>query len=98
MYISLKVDRAIFVNALYFFLYFFLLVWVNNNYVYMLYEYMGAASKPLDGVLLVYLFILALVSSFLCGPRISKPGDIVVAFLIMIIVPHALVLNGANVF
>ncbi|WLH11219.1 hypothetical protein PSH58_20460 [Pseudomonas hefeiensis] len=98
MYISLKVDRAIFVNALYFFLYFFLLVWVNNNYVYMLYEYMGAASKPLDGVLLAYLFLLALLSSFLCGPRISKPGDIVVVFLIMIVVPHALVLNGANMF
>ncbi|WP_411386854.1 hypothetical protein [Pseudomonas sp. MPB03] len=98
MYISLKVDKATFLNGMYFFIYFVLLLWMNNNYLYLLYDYMGAAQKSLDGLQVVYLFLLAVGSSLLCGSSISKPGDIVVALLFLVVVPHALVLNGANTF
>lgn len=98
MHISLRVKAAVFLNALYFFAYFVLLIWVNNNYVYQLYDYMGASFKVVDGYLLIYLSVLAMVSSVLCGSIIRKPGDIVVVMLFLIIVPHALVLNGANRF
>lgn len=98
MYISLKVDKATFLNTLYFFIYFVLLLWMNNNYLYLLYDYMGAAQKSLDGLQVAYLLFLAVGSSLLCGSSISKPGDIVVALLFLVIVPHALVLNGANAF
>ncbi|MCW1244308.1 hypothetical protein OC610_07815 [Pseudomonas sp. SAICEU22] len=98
MYISLKIDKAAVLNALLFFSYFALLLWVNNNYLYLLYDYMGASQRGLDGLELVYLMFLALGSSLLCGSSISKPGDIVVVLLFLIVVPHALVLNGANTF
>lgn len=98
MYLSLRVDGAALLNALYFFVYFVLLVLVNNNYAYVLHEYMGAAEKNLDFSVLIYLLFLAVFCSFLCGSKLSKPGDLVVALLIMVIVPHALVLNGANSF
>ncbi|WP_214510787.1 hypothetical protein [Pseudomonas brassicacearum] len=98
MYISLKVDKATFLNALYFFIYFVLLLWMSNNYLYLLYDYMGASQKSFDGLQVVYLLLLAVGSSLLCGSSISKPGDIVVVLLFLVIVPHALVLNGANVF
>lgn len=98
MHISLRVDTPVFFNAFCFFAYFVLLLWVNNSYVYQLYGYMGATYKVVDGYLLVYVFVLAISSSVLCGSRISKPGDIVVVLLFLIIVPPALVLNGANIF
>lgn len=98
MYISLKVDKATFLNALYFFIYFVLLLWMNNNYLYLLYDYMGASQKSWDALQVVYLLFLAMGSSLLCGSSISKPGDIVVALLFLVVAPHALVLNGANAF
>jgi hypothetical protein len=98
MYLSARIDKLVFINALLFFAYFAVLIWVNNSYVYKLHEYMGAATKPVSIGLIIYLAILATVCAFLSGPRVDRPGDLVVTLLFLVIVPHALVLEAANQF
>lgn len=98
MYLSARVDKSVFSNALLFFIYFLVLVWVNNSYVYILHEYMGAAVKPVSVGLIVYLAVLAPVCAFLCGTTVERPGDLVVTLLFLVVVPHALVLEAANQF
>ncbi|MCX2889737.1 hypothetical protein OO258_15980 [Pseudomonas sp. DCB_BI] len=98
MYLSARLDRSVFLNALLFFTYFLVLVWVNNSYVYVLHEYMGAAVKPVSVGLIIYLAVLAPVCSFLCGTRVERPGDLIVTLLFLVVVPHALVLEAANQF
>ncbi|WP_448197306.1 hypothetical protein [Pseudomonas putida] len=98
MYLSARLDKTVFTNALLFFVYFLVLVWVNNSYVYVLHEYMGAAAKPVSIGLVLYFAMLAPVCAFLCGTKIERPGDLVVSLLFLVVVPHALVLDGANEF
>lgn len=98
MYVLARVDRSLLFNAFLLFAYFFSLVWVNNSYIYILYEYMGAAKKPVDFGLISYLMLLAFVCALLCGAEIRRPGDLLVTLLVVVLVPHALVLNGANQF
>ena len=98
MYLLARVDRSVLFNTLLLFTYFAVVVWVNNNYIFSLYEYMGAAKKTVDLALVSYLIILAFVCSLLCGGKIRRPGDLLVTLLIVVLVPHALVLNGANQF
>ncbi|BBH47479.1 hypothetical protein [Pseudomonas sp. KU43P] len=98
MYVLARVDRSLLFNAFLLFAYFVAVVWVNNNYIYILYEYMGAAKKPVDFGLISYLMVLAFVCALLCGAEIRRPGDLLVTLLIVVLVPHALVLNGANQF
>ncbi|EKT4496643.1 hypothetical protein ACF8Q9_25415 [Pseudomonas sp. TYF_15] len=98
MYLSARLDKSVFLNALLFFIYFLVLVWVNNSYVYMLHEYMGAAVKPVSVGLIIYLAVLAPICAFLCGTRVDRPGDLVVTLLFLVVVPHALVLEAANQF
>lgn len=98
MYLSTRLDRALFFNGVLFFAYFIMMVWVNNSYAYFLHEYMGAAQKLVDFELITYLLLLAFYCSFLCGAKIRTPGDLVVILLVLVLVPHALVLNGANSF
>ncbi|MBA6109362.1 hypothetical protein H4C48_03270 [Pseudomonas asiatica] len=98
MYLSARIDKSVFLNALLFFIYFLVLVWVNNGYVYVLHEYMGAAVKPINLGLILYLSVLAPVCALLCGTRVERPGDLVVTLLFLIVVPNALVLEGANQF
>lgn len=40
--------------------------------------------------------VLALICALLCGGAIRRPGDLLVTLLVVILVPHSLVLNGAN--
>ncbi|MEF9898232.1 MAG: hypothetical protein RR736_06835 [Pseudomonas sp.] len=98
MYLSTRIDKALFPTAALFFVYFLVMVWVNNSYAYFLHEYMGAAQKNVDFEFVSYLAILAAYCSFLCSSKIRTPGDLVVVLLILVLVPHALVLNGANSF
>lgn len=98
MYFSTRLDKSLFFNGVLFFTYFVSMVWVNNSYAYFLHEYMGAAQKIVDVELIVYLLLLAFYCSFLCGSKIRTPGDLVVILLVLVLVPHALVLNGANIF
>lgn len=98
MYLLARIDRSVLLNTLLLFTYFSVVVWVNNNYIFFLYEYMGAAEKTVDFGLVPYLAILAFVCSLLCGGEIRRPGDLLVTLLIVVLVPHALVLNGANHF
>lgn len=98
MYLSARLDRSVLLNALLFFAYFLTLVWVNNSYVYILHEYMGAAAKHIDFGLIVYLAVLASICALLCGGRVERPGDLIVCLLFLVVVPHALVLNAANNF
>ncbi|WLH64557.1 hypothetical protein [Pseudomonas sp. FP2300] len=98
MYLSARLDSTVLLNALLFFVYFLTLVWVNNSYVYVLHAYMGAALKPIDLGLIVYLAVLASICALLCGARVGRPGDLVVSLLFLVVVPHALVLNAANNF
>ncbi|MBF8795120.1 hypothetical protein IRZ70_20080 [Pseudomonas monteilii] len=98
MYLSARIDKAVFLNAFLFFIYFMVLVWVNNSYVYVLHEYMGAAAKPVGVGLIIYLAILAPVCALLCGSRVERPGDLIVTLLFLVVVPHALVLEAANQF
>lgn len=96
MYILTRIDRFFLLNTLLLLAYFSAVVWVNNNYIFFLYDYMGAAKKTVDIGLYAYLPILALVCAWLCGGEIRRPGDLLVTLLIVVLVPHALVLNGAN--
>lgn len=98
MHLSTRIDKALFFNGLLFFAYFLLMVCVNNSYAYFLHEYMGATKKVVHFELIVYLFILSFYCSFLCAAKIRTPGDLIVIFLVLVLVPHALVLNGANTF
>ncbi|WP_177328444.1 hypothetical protein [Pseudomonas sp. 10-1B] len=98
MYLSARLDKTVLLNALLFFIYFMILVWVNNSYVYVLHEYMGAAVKPISIGLIVYLAVLAPACAFLCGARVERPGDLVVTLLFLVVAPHALVLEAANQF
>ncbi|MFW3596454.1 hypothetical protein ACN9S2_08400 [Pseudomonas aeruginosa] len=96
MYILARVDRSILLNTVLLFAFFSVIVWVNNNYIYHLYDYMGSAKKTVDFGLYPYLMVLALICALLCGGAIRRPGDLLVTLLVVIIVPHSLVLNGAN--
>lgn len=96
MYILARIDRFVLLNTLLLLAYFSMVVWANNNYIFFLYDYMGAAKKTVDIGLYAYLPILALVCAWLCGGEVRRPGDLLVTLLIVVLVPHALVLNGAN--
>ncbi|PXB85153.1 polymerase, partial [Pseudomonas aeruginosa] len=96
MYILARVDRSILLNTVLLFAFFSATVWVNNNYIYHLYDYMGSAKKTVDFGLYPYLMVLALICALLCGGAIRRPGDLLVTLLVVILVPHSLVLNGAN--
>ncbi|UTL82455.1 hypothetical protein [Pseudomonas putida] len=98
MYILARVDRFVLLNTLLLFAYFAVLVWANNNYIFFLYDYMGAAKKTVDLGSYAYLPVLAFICALLCGSEIRRPGDLLVTLLIVVLVPHALVLNGANRF
>lgn len=98
MYLSARLDKSVILNALLFFIYFLVLVWINNSYVYLLHEYMGAAVKPVSVGLIIYLAVLAPVCALLCGTMVERPGDLVVTLLFLVVVPHALVLEAANQF
>ncbi|WP_155950766.1 polymerase [Pseudomonas taiwanensis] len=98
MYILTRVDRSILQNTLLFFAYFCVITWVNNSYIFSLYEYMGAAEKTVDFGFFVYLVFLALICALLCGREVRRPGDLLVTLLVVILVPHALVLTGGNAF
>ncbi|MBV4501035.1 hypothetical protein [Pseudomonas shirazensis] len=96
MYLATRIDKSVLLNAVLLFAYFLALVWVNNSYIYQLYDYMGAAERPLDFVQTMYLLLLAVICALLAVGRIERPGDLLVAFFVLVLVPHALVLNGAN--
>lgn len=98
MYLSTRIDKAMIANGLLFFAYFLMLVWVNNSYAWFLYEYLGATPKDVDVGFILFLVGLSFLMSLLCGASISRPGDLVVVLLVLVLVPHALVLNGANTF
>jgi len=98
MYLLARLDKSVLLNACLFFAYFLILVWVNNNYIYSLYHYMGSAEKDIDFGLCVYLLCLGLGCALLCGGSIRRPGDLLITLMVMVLVPHALVLNGANRF
>lgn len=98
MYLTTRIDKSVLLNAVLLFAYFLVLVWVNNSYIYQLYSYMGAAERPLDVLQCLYLLLLAVVCATLAVGRIERPGDLLVAFFVLVLVPHALVLNGANRF
>lgn len=98
MYILARLDKSVLLITWLFFAYFLVLVWVNNSYLYPLYHYMGAAERDFSFGLCVYLFCLGLACALLCGDSIRRPGDLLVALIVMVLVPHALVLNGANLF
>ncbi|MFJ1572223.1 hypothetical protein ACIOAU_11605 [Pseudomonas sp. NPDC088322] len=98
MYLATRIDKSVLLNVVLLFAYFLALVWVNNSYIHQLYGYMGAAARPLDFVRILYLFLLATVCALLAVGRIERPGDLLVACFILLVVPHGLVLNGANRF
>lgn len=98
MYVLARLDKSILLNTWLFFAYFLVLVWVNNAYIYSLYHYMGSAEKDFDFGLCIYLLCLGLACALLCGGSIRRPGDLLVTLMVMVLVPHALVLNGANQF
>lgn len=98
MYLSLRLQNALIVNAVLFLAYYSLLIWSNNTYLYQLYEYMGASVRPVDITFILTLPLLAVYSSFLCGDSISKPGDVIVALMVLVLFPHAIILKGANQF
>ncbi|RYD93559.1 MAG: polymerase, partial [Sphingobacteriales bacterium] len=98
MYLATRIDKSVLLNAVLLFAYFLALVWVNNSYIYQLYGYMGAAERPVDFIQYMYLLLLAIICALLAVGRIERPGDLLVAFFVLVLVPHALVLNGANRF
>ncbi|WP_336331859.1 hypothetical protein [Pseudomonas putida] len=98
MYISTRIDRFVLLNTVLLFAYFSVLVWANNDYMFFLYDYMGAAQKSVNFGLYFYLMVLAFVCALLSGGEIRRPGDLLVTLLIVVLVPHALVLNGANLY
>lgn len=98
MYVLARLDKSVLLNTWLFFAYFLVLVWVNNSYLYPLYHYMGAAEKNFDFGLCVYLLCLGFACALLCGGSIRRPGDLLVTLMVMVLVPHAMVLNGANRF
>jgi hypothetical protein len=98
MYIFARLDKSVLLNTCLFFTYFLMLVWVNNSYLYSLHHYMGAAEKNFDFGLCVYLLCLGFACALLCGGSIRRPGDLLITLMVMVLVPHALVLNGANRF
>lgn len=98
MYILARIDRSVLLNTILLFAYFSAVVWVNNSYIFFLYEYMGAAKKTANFGLYPYLLVLAFICAVLCGGDIRRPGDLLVTLLIVVLVPHALILNGANQF
>lgn len=98
MHLSLRLQNALIVNAVLFLAYYSLLIWSNNTYLYQLYEYMGASARQVDLPFVLMLPLLAIYSSFLCGSKITTPGDVIVAMMVLILFPHAIILSGANSF
>lgn len=95
MYILARVDRSILLNTVLLFAFFSATVWVNNNYIYHLYDYMGSAKN----CRLRLVSVLDGLGAHLCPVvwrAIRRPGDLLVTLLVVILVPHSLVLNGAN--
>lgn len=98
MYILARVDRFVLLNTLLIFAYIAVLVWVNNYYIFSLYDYMGAGKRAVDLGSCVYLPLLAFIWALLCGSETRRTVDRLVTLLIVLLVAHALVLNGSSRF
>lgn len=78
------------------FLFYAGIFYVNNEYLYWLYNYMGAATQELTASRVIVWLIFALMGAFFCKAKLNRPGDLVLAIIYIVIVPSAIVLQGAN--
>lgn len=82
--------------AVLFFLFYASLAYSYNVYLSPLYDYMGAQELVVGTGEVVLWISCALAAPFFCGLRLQRPGDFLLAFLYMAVVPSALVLQGAS--
>lgn len=78
--------------------YFFLVLYVYENYLVFLYSYRGSSElvDPLYRGLLV--IIAGTVCSLVTPSRIKSPGDFILAIFSVAVIPSVFVLQGASVF
>lgn len=78
------------------FLFYAGIFYINNEYLYWLYNYMGAATQEVTLSRVAVWLIFAFMGAFFCKAKLNRPGDLILAIIYIVIVPSAIVLQGAN--
>lgn len=96
VYVRIRAEPGWMSVAVGLFLFYAAIFYVHNEYLYWLYNYMGAATQEISVSRVATWLIFALMGAFFCNAKLSRPGDLILAIIYIVIVPSAIVLQGAN--